>query len=135
MGLKCCSISSDKFDNRSDLLISFQIKEMGAVIGFDARFDSRRWATLAAGIFLRMGFKNVRLFSQITPTPFVPFTVVQKEASIGIMVTASHNPKEDNGYKVFWRNGAQVRISSDVAENVSHVIQINENLTNTLCFV
>ena len=85
---------------------------MGAVIGFDARFNSRRWATLAAGIFLRMGFKNVRLFSQITPTPFVPFTVVQNEASIGIMVTASHNPKEDNGYKVFWRNGAQVKFSS-----------------------
>ena len=105
----------------SNLLISFQIKEMGAVIGFDARFNSRRWATLAAGIFLRMGFKNVRLFSQITPTPFVPFTVVQNEASIGIMVTASHNPKEDNGYKVFWRNGAQVKISSDVSENVSHV--------------
>ena len=91
------------------------------MIGFDARFNSSRWATLAAGIFLRMGYKNVRLFSQITPTPFVPFTVVQKQASIGIMVTASHNPKEDNGYKVFWRNGAQVKISSYFAANVSHV--------------
>ena len=101
---------------------------MGAVIGFDARFNSRRWATLAAGIFLKMGFKNVRLFSQITPTPFVPFTVVQKEASIGIMVTASHNPKEDNGYKVFWRNGAQVKISSDVAANVSFSSNVNVDL-------
>ena len=82
---------------------------MGAVIGFDARFNSSRWAKLAAGVFLTFGFK-VRLFSTITPTPIVPFTVVQKKACIGIMVTASHNPKEDNGYKVFWRNGPQVRI-------------------------
>jgi len=83
------------------------VREMGAVIGFDARFNSSRWAKLAAGVFLDLGFK-VRLFSTITPTPIVPFTVVQKNACIGIMITASHNPKEDNGYKVFWRNGPQI---------------------------
>ena len=41
------------------------------------------------------------------------------------MVTASHNPKEDNGYKVFWRNGAQVKISSDVAANVSYFLEMS----------
>ena len=87
--------------------IIFQVQSMGAVIGYDARFNSSRWAKLAAGVFLKFGFK-VRLFSTITPTPLVSFTVVQKKACIGIMITASHNPKEDNGYKVFWRNGAQV---------------------------
>ena len=80
---------------------------MGAVIGFDARYNSDRWAKLAAGVFLRKGIR-VYLFSKITPTPFVPFTVKRKSAAIGIMVTASHNPKDDNGYKVFWSNGPQV---------------------------
>ena len=47
------------------------------------------------------------------------------------MVTASHNPKEDNGYKVFWRNGAQVKISSDVAENV-HVAYQNIRIENKM---
>ena len=50
----------------------------------------------------------MQLFDDIVPTPFVPFTVCQVGAKLGIMVTASHNPKEDNGYKVFWDNGAQV---------------------------
>ena len=58
---------------------------MGAVVGFDARYNSSRWAKLAAGVFLRKGIK-VYLFSRITPTPFVPFTVQTKSAAIGVMV-------------------------------------------------
>ena len=49
------------------------------------------------------------LFSKICPTPFVPFAVSHFKCQAGIMITASHNPKEDNGYKVYWDNGAQVR--------------------------
>ena len=44
---------------------------------------------------------------------FVPFTVQQKKAAIGIMITASHNPKEDNGFKVFWSNGPQIKPPHD----------------------
>lgn len=58
-----------------------------------------RWAELTAGIFLHSGYK-VKLYSQVTPTPFVPFAVAKYKNAIGVMVTASHNPKEDNGYKV-----------------------------------
>jgi hypothetical protein len=56
---------------------------------------------------------TVFLFSGITPTPFIPFSVQQKHAAVGIVITASHNPKDDNGYKVYWSNGPQVRISSE----------------------
>jgi len=52
---------------------------------------------------------SVYLFSGITPTPFIPFSVQHKKASVGVVITASHNPKDDNGYKVFWSNGPQVQ--------------------------
>ena len=52
---------------------------------------------------------QVYLYSRVTPTPWVPFCVQREGASVGVMVTASHNPKWDNGYKVFWSNGPQVR--------------------------
>lgn len=58
-----------------------------------------RFAELTATVFLNAG-KKVRMFSAVTPTPFVPFLVKKLELGCGIMVTASHNPKEDNGYKV-----------------------------------
>lgn len=58
-----------------------------------------RFAQLVAVAFLLRGFK-IYLFSRLTPTPFVPFTVRKLNCLVGIMVTASHNPKEENGYKV-----------------------------------
>lgn len=89
-----------------------QARESGVVIGNDARFNSSRWAKLTAGVFLRLGFK-VYLFSGITPTPFIPFSVQQKKTSVGIVITASHNPKDDNGYKVYWSNGPQIKPPHD----------------------
>jgi len=83
------------------------VKSKGIVIGFDARHNSSRFARLAARSFISMGIP-VKLFGSIVPTPFVPFTVCQYQLKLGIMVTASHNPKDDNGYKVFWDNGAQI---------------------------
>jgi phosphomannomutase len=66
-----------------------------------------RWAELSAAILLNHNIP-VYLFSKVCPTPFVPFTVLLYKCAAGVMVTASHNPKEDNGYKVYWKNGAQV---------------------------
>jgi len=66
-----------------------------------------RFAELTATIFLHQGVK-VYLFSDLCPTPFVAFGVRLFKCAAGIMVTASHNPKDDNGYKVYWSNGAQV---------------------------
>ncbi|XP_067845051.1 phosphoglucomutase-2 isoform X2 [Heptranchias perlo] len=89
------------------------VKARGVVIGFDARAhspsgsSSQRFARLAATVLISQGIP-VHLFSQITPTPLVPFTVSQLKLCAGIMVTASHNPKQDNGYKVYWDNGAQI---------------------------
>ncbi|KAL0267139.1 UNVERIFIED_CONTAM: hypothetical protein PYX00_009491 [Menopon gallinae] len=77
------------------------------VIGYDGRYNSRRFAELTASVFLNENFK-VYLFSDLCPTPFVPFSVTHYDCLAGVMVTASHNPKEDNGYKVYWRNGAQI---------------------------
>ncbi|XP_062334270.1 phosphoglucomutase-2 [Osmerus eperlanus] len=89
------------------------LPERGVVIGYDARAhpvsggSSKRFARLAAAVFTSRGVP-VHLFSDITPTPFVPFTVSHLGLCAGIMVTASHNPKQDNGYKVYWENGAQI---------------------------
>ncbi|KAM0720829.1 hypothetical protein Q7P37_003114 [Cladosporium fusiforme] len=77
------------------------------VIGYDARYNSEKFARLAAAAFLSKGIK-VLWFGQLVHTPMVPFSVGQYKASAGIMVTASHNPKNDNGYKVYWANGCQI---------------------------
>ena len=66
-----------------------------------------RFAELTATIFINENIP-VYLYRNVTATPFVPFCVLEKKALCGIMVTASHNPKEDNGYKVYWENSAQI---------------------------
>ena len=83
------------------------LAQRGVVLGFDARHQSHRFAKLSAHVLLGAGIK-VRLYRQICPTPFVPFAIKQYSCVAGVMVTASHNPKQDNGYKVYWANGAQI---------------------------
>ncbi|XP_076873514.1 phosphopentomutase [Brachyhypopomus gauderio] len=106
------------------------LKERGVVIGFDARRhtasggSSERFASLAAAVFISRGVP-VHLFSVFTPTPYVPFTVSHLGLCAGIMVTASHNPKQDNGYKVYWENGAQIIPPHDkgIAEAIEEDLQ------------
>jgi len=83
------------------------IHTKGIVIGHDARHGSYRFARLCAAVFLSKEIK-VFLFSDVVPTPFVPYSVTKYSCTAGVMVTASHNPKEDNGYKVYYSNGAQI---------------------------
>ncbi|CAI8037949.1 Phosphoglucomutase-2 [Geodia barretti] len=92
----------------------------GVVVGYDARHNSRRFAELSATIFLNKNFK-VYLFSNFTPTPYTPYAVVKFGCVAGVQVTASHNPKEYNGYKVYWSNGAQIRppLDSDIQSHIS----------------
>lgn len=82
--------------------------EPAVVIGYDGRHNSKTFAELTGVAFLNQGFK-VYLASEVCPTPFVPFAVKYLKCDVGVMVTASHNPKDDNGYKVYWGNGAQVK--------------------------
>lgn len=83
------------------------VKKQGVVIGYDGRHNSLRFSELVACIMMSLGIP-VYLFAKMVPTPFVPYTINKYGAAAGVMVTASHNPKEDNGYKVYWTNGAQI---------------------------
>ncbi len=88
-------------------------KPFSVVIGHDARHNSEKFARLAAIAFLDDGFE-VLWFGRIVHTPLVPFSVNHFGADTGVMVTASHNPKNDNGYKVYWNNGCQIIPPHDV---------------------
>ena len=79
----------------------------GVVVGYDGRHNSRDWARLTAAIFLSQRIP-VRLFSQHCPTPLVPFAIRYHGLAAGVMITASHNPAADNGYKLYWHNSAQI---------------------------
>mmetsp|Transcript_25566 Transcript_25566/g.35277 ORF Transcript_25566/g.35277 Transcript_25566/m.35277 type:complete len:745 (+) Transcript_25566:207-2441(+) len=79
----------------------------GVVIGFDARHNSEKFARLAAATLAAKGCR-VYLAASYTPTPLVAYTVPAVSAAAGIVVTASHNPKEYNGYKVFTAQGTQI---------------------------
>lgn len=83
----------------------------GVAIGWDHRaagsLSSERFALLAAEVLLRRGIR-VALLPGLVHTPLVSYCVRQRSCQAGIMVTASHNPKADNGYKVYWANGAQI---------------------------
>ncbi|KAH8355238.1 hypothetical protein KR093_009389, partial [Drosophila rubida] len=81
--------------------------DQGVVIGYDARHNSKRFAELTSTVFVNNGFR-VYLFRQFVATPFVPYTILRYNCLAGVMVTASHNPKQDNGYKVYWTNGSQI---------------------------
>jgi len=100
------------------------ILKNGVVVGYDGRHNSKRWAELTATVLLNRNIP-VRLFSEVCPTPFVPFTVLHYKCAAGVMVTASHNPKEDNGFKVYWQNGAQIIPPHDKG--------IESTILNNLC--
>ncbi len=85
----------------------------GICIGRDARVQSDVFAEDAIEIALGAGIP-VWTFSSVVPTPVLAFSVLQLGAGGGVMITASHNPPEYNGYKVFWENGAQIIPPNDV---------------------
>ena len=92
----------------------------GVVIAYDCRYKSREFSERAARILTANGIK-VYLFEDIRPTPELSFAVTEFGAAAGIVVTASHNPPDYNGYKVYSGNAAQ--ILPDVADKI--IEQIN----------
>ncbi len=81
--------------------------ERGLVIAHDCRHFSKEFSRLVAEIMAANGIK-VFTFPDLRPTPELAFTIRKLHAASGINITASHNPKEYNGYKVYWESGAQV---------------------------
>ncbi|CRG99678.1 phosphoglucomutase, putative [Plasmodium relictum] len=82
-------------------------KNRGIIFGFDGRYHSESFAHVAAAVCLSKGFR-VYLFGQTVATPILCYSSFKKNCLCGVMVTASHNPKLDNGYKVYAANGAQI---------------------------
>ena len=98
------------------------LEQISVVIGHDCRNNSRLFAEVSANIFAANGIK-VYLFDDMRPTPEMSFAIRQLGCQSGIILTASHNPKEYNGYKAYWDDGAQVLAPHDkgIIEEVNKV--------------
>ena len=83
------------------------LPEIKVAIGYDCRNNSRLFAETSAGIFAANGIK-VYLFDDLRPTPELSFAIRELGCQSGIVLTASHNPKEYNGYKAYWTDGSQI---------------------------
>lgn len=111
-------------------------KLIKAVIAYDSRNNSKLFAEKTASVFSANGIK-VYLFESLRPTPELSYAIRELGCQTGIVVTASHNPKEYNGYKVYWEDGGQIinphdkNIISEV-QNIKEIseIQFDDNLKN-----
>ena len=88
------------------------VDQISVVVGHDCRNNSRKFAEISAAIFSANGIK-VYLFDDLRPTPEVSFAIRYLGCQSGINITASHNPREYNGYKAYWDDGAQVLAPHD----------------------
>ena len=89
------------------------LPQISVCVGHDVRNNSRKFAELAANIFSANGIK-VYLFDSCRPTPEISYGIRHLGCQSGVVVTASHNPKEYNGYKAYWSDGAQMIAPHDV---------------------
>ena len=90
----------------------FPNKEISVAIAHDCRHHSKEFAKIVANVFSANGIK-VYLFSELRPTPELSFAVKYLGCQAGIVLTASHNPPEYNGYKVYWEDGGQLVTPQD----------------------
>ena len=96
------------------LKVAFKdLPEISVVVGHDVRNNSRFFAETVADIFSANGIK-VYLFDSFRPTPELSFAIRELGCQSGVNITASHNPKEYNGYKAYWSDGAQIIAPHDV---------------------
>ena len=86
---------------------TFAGEQVRVAVAHDSRNNSRMFAERVADIFASNGFR-VYLFDTLRPTPELSFAIRELKCHSGVVVTASHNPKEYNGYKAYWTDGAQV---------------------------
>ncbi|MBE6672278.1 MAG: phospho-sugar mutase [Ruminococcaceae bacterium] len=87
--------------------------DRGVLIGFDSRNNSPEFARITASVLAANGIK-VFLYDELRPTPMVSFGLRYLNCIAGVNITASHNPKEYNGYKVYWEDGAQISLEQAI---------------------
>lgn len=105
------------------LLEAFRdLPQISVVVGHDVRNNSRKFAEIVAAIFSANGIKAY-LFEDFRPTPELSFAIRHLGCQSGVNITASHNPKEYNGYKAYWADGAQIIAPHDV-NIIDHVNKI-----------
>lgn len=99
----------------------------GVVIAYDPRYKSREFSERAARVLAANGIK-VYLFNDVRPTPELSFTVKEMGAAAGIVITASHNPPEYNGYKVYGENAAQIlpEVADQIIDQISQIKDFSE---------
>lgn len=98
-------------------------EKRGVVIAHDVRHMSKEFSIITAEVLSQMGIK-VYLFDDIRPTPMLSFAVKRLKTIAGVVITASHNPKDYNGYKVYWETGAQI-LDGIANEILSHMYEKN----------
>lgn len=108
-------------------------EEIKVAVAHDSRNNSRLFAETTASIFSANGFK-VLLFDDLRPTPELSFAIRQYNCIAGVVITASHNPKEYNGYKAYWSDGGQLVPPHDknVIEEVKKIKSYSEVKTNAV---
>lgn len=99
----------------------------GVVIGYDVRHMSPEFAQIAAEVFAANGVQ-VYLFDQLCATPLLSYAVLQLGTQAGVMITASHNPKDYNGYKAYWEEGSQIldNIGDRIVKNIDAIKDFGE---------
>ncbi|MBQ2686463.1 MAG: phospho-sugar mutase [Clostridia bacterium] len=93
----------------ADYILSVHEEERGVVIAHDSRINSRIFAEITASVFAANGIKTY-IFDSLRPTPVLSFAIRHLGCAAGVNITASHNPKEYNGYKAYWDDGAQLSL-------------------------
>ena len=107
--------------------LSKEEQEQGVVISYDTRRKSEEFAKAVAGVLAKNGIKSY-LFDDVHPVPMLSYAVRYLQTIAGVMITASHNPKEYNGYKVYGADGAQMS-PEDTEKVVSYINQIEDYLS------
>ncbi len=114
------------------LYLKTKFNKPSVVIGYDSRNHSREYAYISANVFANLGIK-VFLFNELIPTPVVSFAIRYLKASAGVILTASHNPKEYNGYKVYNDGGNQITLeeANAITTKISEIDPLDEYLKFT----
>lgn len=105
-----------------DYLKKRYLGEIHVAIAYDSRLNSEYFAGTAAGVFAANGIK-VHIYPELMPTPLLSFAIRQLHCNGGIVITASHNPAEYNGYKIYGKDGCQItnRTAKEIQKEISQV--------------